>query len=117
MNSTNCIFCKIIAHQVPSKVIAETEDIIVIDNIAPKTPIHYLIIPKKHIADINALTQEDTSLVGEMVLMAKTLSEKLPLGSQHFRLSVNNGTGAGQSVFHLHFHFLAGKTFLEDVHV
>lgn len=117
MNSINCIFCKIIAHQVPSKVIAETKDIIVIDNIAPKTPIHYLIIPKKHISDINALTQEDITLVGEMVLMAKTLSEKLPLGSQHFRLSVNNGTGAGQSVFHLHLHFLAGKTFLEDVHV
>lgn len=117
MNTHNCIFCKIIAKQLPSKVIAETEDIIVIDNIAPKTPIHYLIIPKKHIADINALTPEDTTLVGEMVLMAKKLSDDLPSGSQHFRLSVNNGSGAGQSVFHLHFHFLAGKTFLEDVHV
>jgi histidine triad (HIT) family protein len=114
---SNCIFCKIIARQVPSKIIAETEDILVIDNIAPKTPIHYLIIPKKHIPDINALTQQDTTLVGEMVLMAKRLSEDLPSGSQHFRLSVNNGTGAGQSVFHLHFHFLSGKTFLEDVHV
>ena len=117
MNSHNCIFCKIIAQQIPSKVIAETNDIIVIDNIAPKTPIHYLIIPKKHIADINAVTQEDTSLVGEMVLMAKKLSEELPSGSQHFRLAVNNGIGAGQSVFHLHFHFLSGKTFLEDVHI
>jgi histidine triad (HIT) family protein len=113
----NCIFCKIIAKQLPSKVIAETQDVIVIDNIFPKTPIHYLIIPKKHIADINALTPEDTMLVGEMVLIAKKLSEDLPAGSQHFRLAVNNGSGAGQSVFHLHFHFLAGKTFLEDVHV
>jgi histidine triad (HIT) family protein len=117
VNSHNCIFCKIINKQLPAKVITETEDIIVIDNIAPKTPIHYLIIPKKHVSDINALTKDDVSLVGEMVLMAKTLSARLPSGSQHFRLSVNNGTGAGQSVFHLHFHFLSGKTFLEDVHV
>lgn len=114
---SNCVFCKIIVKQLPSKIIAETEDIIVIDNIAPKTPIHYLIIPKKHIADINALMPEDVNLVGKMVLMSKQLSENLPLQAQHFRLAVNNGTGAGQSVFHLHFHFLSGKTFLEDVHV
>lgn len=116
MNSHNCIFCKIIAKELPSKIIAETKDIIVIDNIAPKTPIHYLIIPKKHISDITALQLEDVTLAGEMVLMAKQLAAQLP-GSQAFRLSVNNGSDAGQSVFHLHLHFLAGKVFLEDVHV
>ena len=113
---SNCIFCKIIAGQLPAKVIAETKDIIVIDNIAPKTPIHYLIIPKKHVADINALTGQDAVLVGEMVLMAQQLSKNLS-GSQSFRLSVNNGIDAGQSVFHLHFHFLSGQKFLEDVHI
>ena len=116
MNTHNCVFCKIIAKQLPSKVITETQGIIVIDNIAPKTPIHYLIIPKKHISDITALQPEDATLAGEMVLMAKQLAAQLP-GSQAFRLSVNNGPDAGQSVFHLHFHFLAGKIFLEDVHV
>ncbi|HJZ24409.1 MAG TPA: HIT domain-containing protein [Candidatus Babeliales bacterium] len=110
----NCVFCKIIAGQLPSKVIAETKDIIVIDNIAPKTPIHYLIIPKKHIADINSLKQDDVILVGEMVMMAKKLSEDLS-GSQDFRLSVNNGLDAGQSVFHLHIHFLAGQKFFDHV--
>lgn len=113
----NCVFCKIIAGQLPSKVIAETKDIMVIDNIAPKTPIHYLIIPKKHIADINGFNESDRALAGEMVLMAKKLSEDLPSGSQHFRLSVNNGAGAGQVVFHLHFHFLAGMKFSDHVHV
>ena len=113
---SNCVFCKIIAQKLPSKVIAETEDIIVIDNIAPKTPIHYLIIPKKHVSDINSLTEQDTNLAGKMVLMAKQLSEKLS-GSKAFRLSVNNGPDAGQSVFHLHFHFLSGRKFLEDVHL
>jgi histidine triad (HIT) family protein len=113
---SNCVFCKIIAGQLPSKLITETNDIIVIDNIAPKTPIHYLIIPKKHVSDINALNQEDAVLAGEMVLMAKKLSENLS-GSQAFRLSVNNGSDAGQSIFHLHFHFLAGQKFSDDVHV
>jgi diadenosine tetraphosphate (Ap4A) HIT family hydrolase len=114
---SNCVFCKIIVGKLPSKIIAETKDIIVIDNIAPKTPIHYLIIPKKHVADINELYQEDVILAGDMVLMAKKLSENLPTGAQHFRLSVNNGAGAGQIVFHLHFHFLAGMTFSDHVAV
>jgi histidine triad (HIT) family protein len=116
VNSHNCVFCKIIDRQLFSKIIAETDDIIVIDNIAPKTPIHYLIIPKKHISDINALTPEDVFLAGNLVLMAKEISENLP-GKPAFRLSVNNGGDAGQSVFHLHFHFLSGKKFLDDVHV
>lgn len=117
MNLHNCIFCKIIARQLPSKIIAETQDIIVIDNIAPKTPIHYLIIPKKHVADINGFNENDITLAGEMVLMAKRLSEDLPQDAQHFRLSVNNGAGAGQVVFHLHFHFLAGMKFSDHVQV
>jgi histidine triad (HIT) family protein len=108
----NCVFCKILAGQLPSKVIKQTSDIVVIDNIAPKAAIHYLIIPKKHVSDITALHQEDVTLAGEMVLMAKALAADLS-GSQAFRLIVNNGADVGQSVFHLHFHFLAGQKFLD----
>jgi histidine triad (HIT) family protein len=110
MSTQNCVFCKILAGQLPAKVIAQTDDIIVIDNIAPKAAIHYLIIPKKHVHDITALTQEDVTLAGDMLLMAKQLSSNLS-GSQAFRLIVNNGSDVGQSVFHLHFHFLAGQRF------
>ncbi len=112
MEAKNCVFCKILAGQLPAKIIAQTDDIIVIDNIAPKAAIHYLIIPKKHVHDITALTQEDVTLAGDMLLMAKQLASNLS-GSQAFRLIVNNGSDVGQSVFHLHFHFLAGQRFFD----
>ncbi len=112
MSIQNCVFCKILAGQLPAKVISETNDIIVIDNIAPKAAIHYLIIPKKHVHDITALTQDDVTLAGDMLLMAKQLASNLS-GSQAFRLIVNNGSDVGQSVFHLHFHFLAGQRFFD----
>ena len=112
MTTQNCVFCKILAGQLPAKVIAQTDDMIVIDNIAPKAAIHYLIIPKKHVSDITALTQDDVTLAGDMLLMAKQLASNLS-GSQAFRLIVNNGSDVGQSVFHLHFHFLAGQRFFD----
>lgn len=104
----NCIFCKIIAKEIPAAVIQETDDIIVIKDIAPKTPIHYLIIPKKHIADLQSLEGGDKTLACNMLFMAHELSKDLP-ASKAFRLVSNNGREAGQHVFHIHFHFLAGR--------
>lgn len=108
MEEKNCIFCKIIARQIPSDIIAETDDIIVIKDIRPKTSIHYLIIPKKHIPDIQSLQTNDFSVVGNIIMMAQKLSSQLP-NSHAFRLVSNNGSDVGQVVFHIHFHFLAGN--------
>lgn len=108
MNHQDCVFCKIINGEIPAKIIAENDNVIVIQDIAPKTPIHYLIIPKKHIQDVAYLEPEDKLLAGELLLMAKQLSEADPK-AKDFRLVSNNGKGVGQSVFHIHLHFCAGK--------
>lgn len=106
--SNSCIFCKVIAKQIPSTFIAENDQLIVIKDINPKAPIHYLIIPKKHLSDITEFHAEDISLAGSMLMMAKELAAQLG-GSKAFKLLVNNGADAGQMVFHSHMHFLAGK--------
>jgi len=103
----DCIFCKIIRREIPSKIIAENDDILVIQDIAPKAPTHYLIIPKKHIADVRSLSEADAHLFGNVMLMAKELSSKM--NNAPFRLIINNGPEVGQSVFHSHVHYIAGK--------
>ena len=105
----SCVFCKIISREIPAKVIAETDDILVIADRAPSAPIHYLIMPKKHVADLSSLTQVDSISAGNILVMAQQLSQETTT-AKNFKLVINNGAGAGQSVFHLHAHFLAGFT-------
>lgn len=101
------IFTKIINREIPAKIIAETEDIIVIEDIAPKAHIHLLIIPKKEIKDIQSFSDSDFHYAEKMFRMAQHLSRTIP-GADEFRIVVNSGHKAGQRVFHVHMHFLAG---------
>ncbi|MBI2774515.1 HIT domain-containing protein [Candidatus Dependentiae bacterium] len=100
----SCIFCKIISKEIPSEFIAETKDLVVLKDLYPKAPIHYLIIPKKHIS--NVLSLNDQELAGKMFGMVRTLSEKI--GNTSFKLAINSGRF--QHVPHLHMHFLAGDS-------
>lgn len=102
----NCIFCAIISRQLPATIITEDDHCIVIKDIAPKAPIHYLIIPKKHITNLYELHADDMYLIAHMAAIAQKLGKQV----DGFTLVVNNGTGAGQIVFHLHYHFLSGVT-------
>lgn len=104
------IFSKIIDREIPANIIDETDDLIVIEDIAPKAPIHYLIIPKKPIQDIQSFVDDDFRYAGKMFKMAKKLSREIP-GAQDFRVQINSGKNAGQKVFHVHMHFLAGRVF------
>ncbi len=102
---TDCIFCRIIAREVIAEVVAENDTLIVIKDIFPKTAIHYLIIPKVHYKDLQSAS--DCPLTCALFSMARTLSANIP-GAEEYRLVINNGYKAGQRVFHLHMHFLAG---------
>lgn len=106
--TTRSIFSKIIAREIPAKIIAENDDVIVIEDIAPKARIHYLIIPKQEIRDIQSIAQDQFAIAGKLFAMAQQLSKTVP-GADHFRIVINNGERAGQRVFHLHLHFLAGE--------
>jgi histidine triad (HIT) family protein len=103
MNS--CVFCRIIARELPSTIIGESDTCIVINDIAPKAPIHMLIIPKEHHADIKALP--DVQIGRDIFALAQELARTVP-GAEEFKLVINNGHAAGQRVFHLHAHYLAG---------
>jgi histidine triad (HIT) family protein len=108
---SDCIFCKIIEKQIPSTIILETNSVLVIKDISPKAQIHYLIVPKKHIEDLRSFAQGDLSLAGELLFVAQQLSAMH--NNSAFKLLVNNGYQAGQRVFHLHIHFLAGSSLPE----
>ncbi|MCL4361506.1 histidine triad nucleotide-binding protein [Candidatus Dependentiae bacterium] len=104
----DCIFCKIIDHKIPSTIVFENKDMIVINDIAPKAPIHYLIMPKKHIKDVQSITKEDADVLSGMFYIAQEISKKNEKAAD-FKLVINSGYNAGQRVFHLHMHMLAGK--------
>ncbi len=114
MFEQNCIFCKIINKEIPSNIIYETERVLVIEDLHPKAPYHYLILSKKHVENINFIGDDDLGIIADMVAVARDLSKKIRQESNltepvAFNLISNNGAAAGQSVFHLHWHFLAGK--------
>ena len=107
MNDLSCIFCKIIKGEIPSKKIKETDQVLVIEDRAPKAPIHYLIIPKIHVVNLKEIQEKDKECLWATLMMAKELSGTIENASA-FNLLSNNGAAAGQSVFHLHWHFVAG---------
>ena len=106
--SLSCLFCKIIAREIPSVIVAETDDLVVIKDINPSMPIHFLILPKEHIINVKSMTAEQNRKYGPLFLeMAQKLSATYPAATD-FKLVTNNGASSGQAIFHLHWHFLAG---------
>jgi histidine triad (HIT) family protein len=103
------VFGKIISGEIPCEKLYEDDKMIAIKDLYPKAPIHILIIPKKEYKDLQSLPKEDVGIVGEVVLVAQKLAKEFKI-EDNYRFLTNNGTGAGQSIFHLHFHLMGGRT-------
>ncbi|HSI43272.1 MAG TPA: histidine triad nucleotide-binding protein [Methylotenera sp.] len=103
---TDCIFCKIVNGDIPSKKIFEDEDVIVFNDIKPINPVHFLIVPKSHIESLAACEVQHQALLGKMLLLAPKLAKEQGLAG--FRTMINTGREGGQEVFHIHVHVFGG---------
>jgi len=107
----NCIFCKIIEKKIPSKIVYEDERVTAFEDVNPQAPVHTLVIPNNHIPDIHSITEKDRELLGHLFFVEKKSAVASGFDEQGYRMVINNGRGAGQTVFHLHLHILSGRHF------
>lgn len=105
----SCIFCSIAEKKVPSAKVYEDDEVFAFEDVNPQAPIHILVIPKKHIATSLELAPEDHALVGRMFRAANTIARDRGIAERGFRLVMNCNSEAGQTVFHIHLHLLAGR--------
>jgi histidine triad (HIT) family protein len=104
----DCIFCKIADGSLATEFVVETEEVVAFRDIAPQAPTHVLIVPRRHIADLAALSRDDDALLGAMVDVARRVAMREGINESGFRLLTNVGPDAGQTVLHLHWHLLGG---------
>lgn len=107
---SDCLFCKIIAGDIPSQTIFENEHVLGFKDLQPQAPHHVLFIPKQHISTINDINQKNSHLVGELYLAAAAYGKEIGEAETGYRVVMNCNAGAGQSVYHIHLHFLAGRS-------
>ncbi len=105
----DCIFCKIVAGEIPANQVYADEFVIAFHDIAPQAPTHILVIPRKHISDMNEASPRDQALLGHMMLCASRIAADAGLAESGYRLVLNTGPDARQSVFHIHLHILGGR--------
>ncbi|CAK8720535.1 Histidine triad (HIT) family protein [Candidatus Electrothrix gigas] len=104
----DCLFCKIIQGDIPADTLYEDDEVLAFRDIAPAAPIHFLVIPKKHLSGPSAVTEEDEQLMGKLLRIGNQVAQQE--GIEQFRLVFNNGAEAGQTVFHIHMHVLGGRS-------
>jgi histidine triad (HIT) family protein len=106
-SSSDCLFCKIVAGQIPASIVWQNEHVVVFNDIQPQAPTHWLVIPKQHTESVSKT--EDATIFAHVLQGAQAVANQN--GLTDYRLVINNGSGAGQTVFHLHLHVLAGRSF------
>ena len=105
----DCIFCKIVAGQIPCKKVYEDGQILAFEDIAPKAPVHVLLVPKRHVATLDDTAEGDRDLLGDMTLRAAQIARDRGVEKSGYRVLVNCNPEGGQEVFHLHMHLLGGR--------
>lgn len=106
---TDCIFCKIAAGDIPSRKVYEDEDVVAFHDINPAAPVHFMIVPKRHVASLESCDGSHRDILGKMMLLAPKLAREQGL-TDGFKTVINTGAGGGQVVMHLHVHVLGGGT-------
>ena len=105
----DCLFCKILAGDIPAELVYESETAVAFRDINPQAPTHVLVIPRKHISTINDIEDEDHAIVGSLYTAAKEIAAAEGIAEDGYRAVMNCNEGAGQSVFHIHLHVLGGR--------
>jgi histidine triad (HIT) family protein len=109
MTDADCLFCKIVAGEIKADVLYENDKVVAFRDINPQAPTHVLIIPRNHVATINDLTESETEDVGQLFLAAGRVARQEGIDESGYRVVMNCGEGAGQSVFHIHLHLVGGR--------
>ena len=105
--SADCLFCKIVRNEIPSKFVAETESCVAFRDINPQAPVHILVVPRDHVASLD--TANDSAMLGKVMLLAAKIARDEGLAGRGYRVVINTGSDGGQSVAHLHVHLLGGR--------
>ncbi len=109
MRENNCIFCRIVAGEIPADIVHTDERAVAFRDVNPQSPMHLLVIPREHIESLNDAARSDEQLLGHLLRMAARVANDAGLAESGFRTVINTGADAGQSVFHLHVHVLGGR--------
>jgi histidine triad (HIT) family protein len=112
---SDCLFCRIVAGEIPSTKVYEDEEIVAFEDINPQSPVHVLVVPKKHISTLNDLEPDDGPLVGRMVLAATRVARDKGTAESGFRTIINVNRGGGQIIYHIHLHVLGGRQLMSGL--
>jgi histidine triad (HIT) family protein len=107
---SDCLFCRIINHEIPGSIVYEDDRILAFNDINPQAPTHVLLVPKRHITSLNDLSAEDDQLIGELVRRAAAIAKERGISAGGFRTVFNTNRDAGQTVFHVHLHLIGGRS-------
>lgn len=109
MPNEDCLFCRIAALEIPADIVYEDDQVVAFRDITPKAPVHILLIPREHITSAASLTDANGPMLGHLFATAAQIARDENIARSGYRITTNSGTGAGQSVFHLHFHLMGGR--------